>query len=121
MLARFSFYVSEAATTAATADFAEALHQLGEGIGLALGFHGLENPAAGPLAGGARVVTDAEIEAMMTTIGVDMADLGASTTGELVVEQNFAAQADDIEEALDATALDVDLAETQGWAAPTPG
>jgi hypothetical protein len=64
----------------------EASHYLSEGVGLVVGFYGYQGPSAGPLAGAGRVVTDAQIERMMTAMGVDMADLGASTTGALLTD-----------------------------------
>jgi hypothetical protein len=90
MYARFVFYANEAlaAVTAEVTDesVATAIHELSEGLGLAAGFYGLTAPASGPLAAAPRVVTDAAIERMMTAMGVDLDDLGASSTGELIVD-----------------------------------
>ncbi|MDP2345341.1 MAG: hypothetical protein Q8O67_30635 [Deltaproteobacteria bacterium] len=124
MYARFVHYANVCAVEAAAADdddgFAGAIHELSEGAGLALGFHGLANPASGPLAGGARVVTDAQLEVMMTTIGVDIADLGASTTGALVSQTVFDGPVTTLE-GLVGAALSLDVAEVDGFAEPTEG
>lgn len=88
MVARTIYYANAASTglAAATTDdeWAGALHELAEGLGLTLGFYHLPHPTSGPLMGAGRVMSDADIEAMMTALGVDIADLSASTTGEFV-------------------------------------
>jgi hypothetical protein len=88
LLARTVFYGNAAASEMAIAqndsDLADALHELSEGLGLAVGFRGVADPASGPLAGAGRVITDAQIEAIMTALGVDITDLSASTTGLFV-------------------------------------
>ncbi len=90
MFSRFVFYANEAhaAVAAGVTDdnVATASHELSEGLGLVLGFYGLDAPASGPLASGVRVVSDADIERMMTALGVNIGDLGMSTTGQLLVD-----------------------------------
>jgi len=88
LIARTVYYANASATAMAAAttddERADALHELAEGLGLALGFYGLPDPSAGPMAGVGRVITDADVEAMMTALGVDIDDFGASTTGAFV-------------------------------------
>ena len=96
MFARFIYYANEAqavvAAEVSNESVATASHELSEGLGLAIGFYGLDAPASGPLAGSVRLVSDAQIERMMTALGVNIGDLGASTTGELLVDPDaFAA------------------------------
>jgi hypothetical protein len=85
LFARMVYYGYETSlvftTAASDDDWATGLHELGEGIGLATGLYGLPDPGSGPLSDGARVSTDADIEAIMTAYGVNLGDLGASTTG----------------------------------------
>ena len=63
LFARFVFYTNKAATgmTAATTDDAKsgALHDMGEGLSLALGFYQLAAPTSGPLSGQQSPMTDA--------------------------------------------------------------
>jgi len=125
MFARFAFYANRCAGKAAAAvdddGFADALHDLGEGVGLVLGFHGLPEPAKGPLAAaGVRVATDAQIADLVASIGINLADLGASTTGELVTESSFAPRALDVEADV-AAVFGVDAAEAARWREPDPG
>jgi len=124
MFARTVFYANVAATEAAGAAddeaFVGALHELAEGLGLAVGFHGLPNPASGPLAAGAKLVADAQIAQLAAELGLDVTDLGASTTGDDVVETNFATPVSAVEVLL-GTALGVEAAEVDSWAAPTEG
>jgi hypothetical protein len=125
MLARFVHYanVASAAIELATMDddFAGALHELGEGLGLALGFYGLEDPDAGPLAGQARVVTDAQLDAIAQAMRIETSALGTSTTGEFV--QSYLDFVDAVAEAEGVVAeayglTDADLA---AFREPTPG
>jgi len=125
MLARLVYYTNEAlaATTLATSDteIADALHELGEGLGLGLGFYGVPAPASGPMSSGARVITDADIEAIAAALGVDIADLGASTTGTLIESvPNFEAARDDVEAAVQ-DAFGLEPADIQEFRDPTPG
>lgn len=122
MFARFVFYMNEAQATVAAEvtddSVATASHQISEGIGLALGFYGLDAPASGPLAGSVRVATDAQIEAMMTAIGVDVDDLGASTLGELLVDPDAFRAAVDAAEAEIATTFGLTAAEVEAFRTP---
>src|SRR5690606_23755638 len=90
MYARFVFYANRAATTisapTAPSDLGGAAHAFSEGVGLGIGFFGMPDPAAGPLAGAGRLITDADIESVADAFGIDLADLGASTTGPLLVD-----------------------------------
>lgn len=91
LIARTIFYsnAGSQALSAALDDaaIADALHELGEGFGLTVGFYGLADAASGPLAGAGRVITDADIEEMMPALGVDLADLSASSTGPFVEDR----------------------------------
>jgi hypothetical protein len=92
LVARTIYYANAAAALIAGAakgpagdeDKIDALHELSEGIGLAFGFLGLPDPAAGPLSGAGRLLGDEDVEAMMIALGVDISDLSASTTGTFV-------------------------------------
>lgn len=125
MFARFVFYANAAATALGAAagddDVAAGLHQLAEGIGLAAGFYGVENPASGPLAQGARRITDAQIESMMDAVGVDLTDLGASTTGSFVSDPAALVEAVGEIESIAAEAFELDAADVEAWRAPTAG
>lgn len=85
MFARTLFYANKGPTgiAAATTDDlrASALHEVAEGLGLAFGFYGLPNPASGPFMTGVRKMSDADIDALLTSLGVNRTDLGASTMG----------------------------------------
>jgi hypothetical protein len=125
MLARTVFYGNRAAgkllMAADQTAFADVLHDLGEGVGVAVGFHGLPDPDAGPLAGAARTITDAELEALVGALGVDLADLGVSTTGEFL--ESLPAYEAAVEE-VEGVVMDVygvDAATIQTYRMPTPG
>lgn len=119
MFARFVFYVEVArAESDSTTDheiLAHALHAIAEGIGLAAGFYGLEDPAEGPLADAGRVVTDAQLEDIMAAIGVDLSDLGASTLGTLLENPSAFEDARDSAEEGVAEALDLESSVVEGW------
>jgi hypothetical protein len=125
MMSRLVFYMSETALglAGATADtaFADALHELAEGIGLAAGFYGLPDPAAGPLSGGARVITDEDLELMLGALGVDLGDLGLSTTGLFVESLPNYEDAQDEAEGVIMDVYGVDAATLATWRMPTPG
>lgn len=118
LFARLVFYMHAASTAVAAAQddeaYADALHDLAEGVGLALGFLGLDSLDAGPLAGAARVVADADIEAMLEAMGVDVENLGASTTGARLVEQSFSGPIATVEERC-ARALGASPDEVRSW------
>jgi hypothetical protein len=88
LYSRFVFYANRAATgmAAATDDEgrATALHDLAEGLGLAMSFHGMSLPTAGPMSGSPRLMTDARISTAVSRVGIDLNDLGAATTGTFV-------------------------------------
>lgn len=101
MYARLVYYASELVAAAEAAqgedEYVDGLHSVSEGIALALGFHGLDAPDAGPLSGSARVATDADIEAILTAINVNVADPAASTLGDLAVGTELVASVEDLE------------------------
>jgi hypothetical protein len=66
--------------------FATALHEVAEGLGLAVGFYGVPNPASGPFMTGVRTMTDADIDAVLTSLGVNRTNLAASTMGPTYVD-----------------------------------
>ena len=73
------------------------------------------NPATGPLAGKGRVSTDAGLEAMAEALGVDLDDLGASTTGTFVNRPADFATAAAAYDAAVRTTLNVNQAQTDAW------
>lgn len=85
MYARGLFYANRGPSGIASATTddqrATALHEVAEGLGLIFGFYGLPNPASGPFASGVRKVSDADIDAILTSLGVSRTDLAASTMG----------------------------------------
>lgn len=91
MFARGTYYGG--APVRATLDPTDAetvlgpLHGLTEGLGLILGLRGIADPASGPLAEGARVSTDADIDKAIAALGVNIDDLSAGTTGKWLVEE----------------------------------
>lgn len=125
MFARFVFYANAGATRLGSAanddDVASGLHQLAEGVGLALGFRGVPDPTSGPLAGAGRVVTDAQIDAMMSEVGVNASDLGASTTGEFVTDPAPFAEGVLEVESIAADAFELQSAEVEAWRNPSEG
>ena len=125
MVSRLVHYMSEcglALTTAATdTAFAEALHGLAEGIGLAAGFYGLPDPASGPLSGAARTITDEDLELMLGALGVNLADLGASTTGPFVESLPAFEDAQEEAEGVIMDVYGVDAATLATWRMPTAG
>jgi len=125
MFARAVFYGERGATTLVTAatatEYASVLHDLGEGFGVIIGFYGITTPDAGPLAGGARIVTDAQVLEALAAYGVDYGALGSSTTGLLLESLPDFETAN---EALEAVVMDVygiDAGAIQSYRMPTPG
>lgn len=125
MLARLVFYGNRGAGKLLTASdqsgFADVLHDVGEGAGVAVGFHGLPDPSEGPLAGAARTITDADLEAIAGALGIDVTDLGASTTGTFL--ESLPSYEAAVEE-LEGVVMDVygiDAATLQTYRMPTPG
>lgn len=94
MYARHVFYANVGVTKLATAaagnagddQRADALHEFSEGLGLAIGFRGVPHPTAGPLANAGRVIADADIDAIMTSLRIDLSNLAASTVGSFVAD-----------------------------------
>ena len=125
MLARLVFYANDAAgaLNAATVDNdrVEAMHDLSEGIGLALGFRGLASPATGPLAGAGRVITDAQIDAIAAALGVNLTDLGASTTGGFMSESTAFSNAIGTVESTVMQAYGLQASDIAAFRTPTPG
>lgn len=125
MFARFLHYAYEASTLLAApgsdGDVAEALHVLSEGLGLGLGFRGVPGPASGPLAGAGRVITDADIDTAAALMGVNLGDLGASTTGGFVSDPAALAAAVEDLEALAATVYGFTAAELMSFHTPVDG
>lgn len=125
LIARTVFYANAASTKLAAAtmddDWASALHELAEGLGLAIGFYHLPHPTSGPLSGAGRVITDADIEAMMTALGVNLADLSASTTGAFVENPAGFATGVTTVEARVMTVYGLTQAEVEAYRAPTAG
>lgn len=125
MFARFVYYANAAAEVSAAAltddEYADAMHELAEGIGLGLGFYGVPEATKGPLAAGARVASDELIEAMADDLGVDLTALGSSTTGALVTDPAaFATAVEDLEATV-AEALGLEASEVAAWREPTEG
>lgn len=120
MFARFVFYVEVARAEAAmgTTDhelLSHSLHAIAEGIGLAAGFYGLDDPGEGPLADAGRVVTDGQLEDILAAIGVDLSDLGDSTLGTLLENPSAFEDARDAVEEGVADALDLEASVVEGW------
>jgi hypothetical protein len=90
MFARAVYYANAAANgrQTATSDelYADALHDLSEGLALAASFRDLADPGEGPMAGAPRQSNDQAIDTLLEAVGVDLADLNASTTGVLWTE-----------------------------------
>lgn len=125
MVARTLFYANAASTTIAAAttddELAAAFHELSEGLGLTLGFLGLTDPSSGPLSGEARVITDQQIETIMTALGVNIADLSASTTGSFIeTPGDFATAVSSVESTVMAI-YGLSAADIESYRAPTPG
>jgi hypothetical protein len=129
MVARTIYYANAAVALVAgapagnpgDADKSDALHELAEGVGLTLGFIGLPDPAAGPLSGAGRVLADEDIEAMMTALGVNLEDLGASTTGTFVEDAAAFQTAVETFEAAAAEVFDLSEADIASYRTPTKG
>lgn len=119
MSARVVAYVAagvDLGTPASNDEVVSALHTMSEGIGIAAGFVGIEDPEVGPLAGAGRVITDEQISTIMGALGVNLADLGASTTGSTFVgdpDAFTAAQTAVEEEIAEAYGLEIEV--VRGW------
>jgi hypothetical protein len=102
-------------------EFSGVLHDLGEGIGMTAGFHELPDPASGPLAGAGRIMSQADVDAIMAAYGVDLSTPGDSTTGLFLESLPDLEAATDEAAAVAMTAFGLDAATVTGWAMPTPG
>ena len=131
MYARFVFYANEAslgvvtATTTTPPDdeaLAAALHELSEGLGLALGFYGLESPTAGPLSGAGRTITDAQIVEALGHLGVNpIESLGNATVGAWVQDSfNFQQAVIQVENVI-VDVYDLTQANIDAYRTPTAG
>ncbi len=125
MLARTVFYGNRAegkllsATT--STELSSVLHDVAEGIGVAAGFAGMPDPASGPLSGGARVIDDLQLAMVMDAFGVDLRDLGSSTTGLLLESLPDLEAAVQEAEGVVMDVYGVDQATIMTYAMPTPG
>ncbi len=124
LLARLLFYANEASAAVAAAtvddDRIGALHELAEGVGLALGFRAVPNPT-GPLAGEAVVISDGDLDAIMQALGVVADNLNTSTTGLFVEDPAAFAAAVAAIEGIVAEAYDLDPAAIASYREPTAG
>ena len=102
-------------------EFADVLHDLGEGIGVAAGFTGFPDPESGPLAGAGRIITDADLGLLTDALGVDLADLGNSTTGLFVESLPDLETAVETVEGIVMDVYGVDDAAIASYIEPTPG
>ncbi|MEM7155730.1 MAG: hypothetical protein AAF799_22965 [Myxococcota bacterium] len=123
MYARMVFYGNRAEgrllKATEDANFAAVLHDLSEGVGLIAGFTGLPD-YEGPLAG-TRISTQADVDAVMDVFGVDLGDLGASTSGPFVESlPDFEAAVTGSEEIV-IDVFGVTPEEIAEYAMPTPG
>jgi hypothetical protein len=111
MVSRTLFYATfalEGLTTAVNDDVrADALHEYSEGLGLTLGFYRRPEVKAGPLAGRGAVLTDDDVEQVLTLLGVDVRDLNRSRIGEFINDPQ------QLKNAL--TAAEARLAAIFGW------
>ncbi|MCB9664785.1 MAG: hypothetical protein H6732_11775 [Alphaproteobacteria bacterium] len=118
----YAGFASEKFTSAGSeADLVDALHEFAEGVALVLSFRELSAPSSGPLAGAARVITDAQIDAILSAFGVDRTDLGASTTGSFVTDAAGFAAAVATAEGVLKEAYGLSDAELADWRSPTGG
>lgn len=125
MYARLVFYSNRGLTLSEAAasdnDNVEALHQLGEGLGLAIGFRGLPNAESGPLAGASRTITDAEIDQLLTALRLNAGDLNASTTGLFLDEPAAFTSAVTAVEGVVADVYDLEPSEIEAYRNPVAG
>lgn len=130
LVARTIYYANAAAGLIAEApagpkgdaDKADALHEMAEGIGLTAGFVGLPDPASGPLGGSGRLLTDEDIDAMMTALGItDLTDLDASTTGQFVEDPALLQSAVGSFESTAIEVFGLSPADVESYRAPTEG
>lgn len=125
MLARTIFYGNRAAGKLLDAEtdtqFADVLHDLGEGLGLAAGYVGFPDPASGPLAGAGRIITDEQAIEILEAYGVDVATPGASTTGLLLESLPNLETANETAQGVMMDVYGVDAGTIQTYLMPTAG
>lgn len=125
MFARIVFYANRGLTLerAATSDndAIEAVHQLSEGMALAMGYRGLPHTTSGPLANASRTVTDTSIDDILTAFRVNLSDLNSSTTGFFINEPDGFAAAVTAIEAVVSQVYGLDEAEIAAYRNPTSG
>jgi hypothetical protein len=102
--ARVIFYANAAHTELAAATTLEErlgpMHELAEGLGLAAGFYGVADPASGPLStanGGARIVTDTELEEILSLL--HLSTDGTGTVNEILSDMD---ELDELQDGIDA-------------------
>jgi hypothetical protein len=124
LMARVVFYANRGLILAAGLadnDKIEALHQIGEGVGLLLGYRGMSVPQSGPLASLSLTIDDDGIDAIAVALGVDASDLNASTTGTLIEDLDaFAAAVHAVEQVV-AEVYGLDAAEIASYRDPVAG
>lgn len=123
MLARTVYYANvmktELETGTSDDDLINGLHELGEGLGLALGFRGIPDPATGPLAGAATTITDADLDQIAAAVGVNQTDFNASTSGLFIEDaEAFADGVADLEGVV-ADVYDLTDADIASYRTPT--
>ena len=125
MYARFLYYAGAALALVEESteeeSVVEAIHQLSEGVGLVAGFRGLQMPSSGPLASATRRAPDTLVDELLTALGVNLQDLGASTTGPLLLDVDAYREAVRSLEAPLMTTFELNGAEIEFWYAPSPG
>lgn len=125
MLARTIFYGNRAAGKLLAAEtdtqFADVLHDLGEGLALSVGFVGLPTPATGPLSGNSRVITDDQVIDLLDAYGIDLDAPGSSTTGVLLESLPNLETANETAQGVVMDAYGVDAAAIQSYLMPTAG
>ena len=123
MLARTVYYANVMKTELASGvthdDLINGLHEMSEGLGLALGFHDVEDPTTGPLAGAPTTISDADLDQIAAAVGFDFTDLNASTTALFVEDADELAAAVAQLEGVVADAYDLTEAEIASYRAPT--
>lgn len=125
MLARTIFYGNRAAGKLLVAEtdtqFADVLHDLGEGLALALGFVGFADPASGPLADAGRIITDEQVLTLLGAYGIDVDAPGSSTTGVLLESLPNLEAANEAAQGVVMDTYSVDAGVIQTYVMPTAG
>lgn len=125
MIARTIFYGNRAAGKLLVAEtdtqFADVLHDLGEGLALAVGFVGFPDPESGPLAGAGRIITDEQALEILAAYGIDIEAPGASTTGLLLESLPDLETANEAAQGVVMDTYGVDAGVIQTYLMPTAG